>query len=179
MQTFSKLSIPIALLYLSQPVFAEEFRVGAPTSGVYTETCTATVFCTRGDKWCGGKSPYLKRKVRPSDQGIAHRTLPVGTRVRITNPRTKLSTLATVVDRGPFGRVNRHGKWYSGAAFYRRFLHAKRAIPATMASHRVDGWRGCVDMTARVGRAIKFSGKEVVLLEVVRWPKQKRRKPST
>lgn len=33
---------------------------------------------------------------------VAHRTLPFGTRVRVTNPRTGQSTIATVNDRGPY-----------------------------------------------------------------------------
>ena len=32
----------------------------------------------------------------------AHRTLPLGTMIRVTNPRTGASVLVTVTDRGPF-----------------------------------------------------------------------------
>lgn len=34
----------------------------------------------------------------------AHRTLPFGTRVRVTDPRTGRSVIVTINDRGPFGR---------------------------------------------------------------------------
>jgi rare lipoprotein A len=38
----------------------------------------------------------------PSALTAAHRTLPFGTRVRVTNPRTGLSVVVRVNDRGPF-----------------------------------------------------------------------------
>lgn len=43
----------------------------------------------------------------PSKYTAAHRTLPFGTRVRVTDLRTKRSVVVTVNDRGPFnkGRV--------------------------------------------------------------------------
>ena len=36
--------------------------------------------------------------------GKKHRTLPFGTRVRVTDPRTGRSVIVTINDRGPFGR---------------------------------------------------------------------------
>lgn len=39
-----------------------------------------------------------------STYGVAHKTLPFGTRVRITNPRNGKSVTAVVTDRGPFVR---------------------------------------------------------------------------
>jgi len=36
--------------------------------------------------------------------GVAHKTLPFGTRMHITNPRNGRSVTATVTDRGPFVR---------------------------------------------------------------------------
>ncbi len=39
---------------------------------------------------------------------VAHRTLPCGSRVLLYAPRTGRSVIATVADRGPYGR-NRHG----------------------------------------------------------------------
>jgi expansin (peptidoglycan-binding protein) len=34
----------------------------------------------------------------------AHRTLPFGTHVRVTDPKTKRSVVVTINDRGPFGK---------------------------------------------------------------------------
>lgn len=158
------------------------YRIGMPISGSYVETCEATIFCQKGDKYCGGKSVYLGRKVRPSDVGVAHRTLPFGTKLRITNHRTKLSTHAWVIDRGPFGRINTKGKWYNGIGYYRKFLRAKKPIPTKMYAKGVEGWRGCLDMTPAAARAIKLNGLENVTFEVVKWPtvrKGRKRKPNT
>jgi rare lipoprotein A (peptidoglycan hydrolase) len=38
----------------------------------------------------------------PQELTAAHKTLPLGTRIRVTNPRTGASVLVTVTDRGPF-----------------------------------------------------------------------------
>ena len=41
---------------------------------------------------------------RPDGLTAAHKTLPFGTRVKVTNPRTGASTIVTINDRGPFTR---------------------------------------------------------------------------
>ena len=45
---------------------------------------------------------------RPAAHGggltAAHRTLPFGTRLRVTDPKTGRSVIVTINDRGPFGR---------------------------------------------------------------------------
>src|SRR5262245_38358140 len=38
----------------------------------------------------------------PREFTAAHKTLPLGTRIRVTNPRTGASVLVTVTDRGPY-----------------------------------------------------------------------------
>jgi rare lipoprotein A len=38
----------------------------------------------------------------PRGLTAAHRTLPLGTKIRVTNPRTGASVLVTVTDRGPY-----------------------------------------------------------------------------
>ncbi len=38
----------------------------------------------------------------PSTRGVAHKTLPLGTQVRITDPKTGRSITAPVIDRGPY-----------------------------------------------------------------------------
>jgi rare lipoprotein A len=40
----------------------------------------------------------------PDGLTAAHKTLPFGTRVKVTNPRTGASTIVTINDRGPFAR---------------------------------------------------------------------------
>ena len=41
---------------------------------------------------------------RGSGLTAAHRTLPFGTRIRVTDPKTGRSVIVTINDRGPFGR---------------------------------------------------------------------------
>jgi rare lipoprotein A len=41
---------------------------------------------------------------RPDGLTAAHRKLPFGTRVKVTNPRTGASTIVIINDRGPFTR---------------------------------------------------------------------------
>jgi len=41
---------------------------------------------------------------RPDALTAAHRKLPFGTRIKVTNPRTGASTVVTINDRGPFTR---------------------------------------------------------------------------
>lgn len=41
-------------------------------------------------------------KLTPSTRGVAHKTLPLGSRVKITDPKTKKSIVAPVIDRGPY-----------------------------------------------------------------------------
>jgi rare lipoprotein A len=40
----------------------------------------------------------------PNALTAAHRTLPFGTRVRVTDPKTGRSVVVTINDRGPFGK---------------------------------------------------------------------------
>ncbi len=42
------------------------------------------------------------QRLTPSTPGVAHKSLPLGSRVRITDPRTGRSIIAPVIDRGPY-----------------------------------------------------------------------------
>ena len=129
-----------------------------------SETCNATIFGYPGDKWKGGDSPYWHRPILPTDIGVAHRTLPLGSKVRVTNVRNGRSTVARVVDRGPFGRRNVRGRWYNGVEVFRRARRRRRPIPTVMASKGVDGWRGCLDLLPIVAKRIGLNGFEKVIV---------------
>lgn len=43
-------------------------------------------------------------RFNPNGLSAAHRTLPFGTQVRITDPRSGRSVIVTINDRGPYGR---------------------------------------------------------------------------
>jgi rare lipoprotein A len=53
--------------------------------------------------WGGGPTSDGKH-VRPNDMACAHRTLPLGTVIHVTNERTGKSILVSVRDRGPYKR---------------------------------------------------------------------------
>lgn len=54
-----------------------------------------------------GRSTASGEAYDPSDMVAAHRSLPFGTRVRVTNRNNGLSTVVRIIDRGPYvgGRV--------------------------------------------------------------------------
>ena len=89
----------------SQPAQPEEdaFRIPANTKPILVETGLAS--------WYGG--PYNKRRGSNGEiynmnaMTAAHRTLPLGSIVRVTNLKTGRSALVRITDRGPFveGRV--------------------------------------------------------------------------
>lgn len=73
----------------------QEFKV------VKTEKGIASWYGFENKVACDGK------RIDHIKPALAHRTLPIGTKVRITCTKTKKSVIATVVDRGPYikGRI--------------------------------------------------------------------------
>lgn len=121
------------------------------------------------DKWMGGKSPCLGRLVKPTDRIIAHRSLPCGTRVRITNLRTGRSTIARIGERGPYGACLAKN-WTSHSfkdwtkpnkcPFGMWGIKKKESDPGV--------WRGGFDLTPVVSKAIHHNGFELVRLDVLK-----------
>lgn len=142
--------------------------VESPTE-VFTELlgkprqCSSTIFGMRGDKWAGGDALYLGRPVDPrKDVGIAHRTLPVGSKVVLQNPeKPELWVVAIVLDRGPYGANLRHDEApdegqncmvrASGTVWC---VKKKASDPGT--------WRGCVDTTPEAARRLQHRGKQPI-----------------
>jgi rare lipoprotein A len=54
-----------------------------------------------------GKRVATGERYNPNGLTAAHRTLPFGTRIRVSDPKTQRSVIVTINDRGPFvrGRV--------------------------------------------------------------------------
>jgi rare lipoprotein A len=67
----------------------------------YAESGIASIYSYRGGKTASGE------RAAPSGFTAAHRTLPFGTRVRVTNRKNGKSVVVRINDRGPFirGRV--------------------------------------------------------------------------
>lgn len=84
------------------------------------------------------------------NHGVAHRTLPCGTRLGICNPRTGRCTSAYVVDRGPWGALDKNGEWHV------------RTGPLRAGEH----YRGVLDLLPGVYSAIDLQGIEKVYF----WP---------
>ena len=70
--------------------------------------------CAQGAKQVSGVAAYYSKDYRgatasgepydPNKFTCAHRTLPFGTRVRVTDPRSRRSVVVVVNDRGPFNK---------------------------------------------------------------------------
>jgi rare lipoprotein A len=66
----------------------------------------ASMYGTKGDGYAGGRTASGER-VHSGALTAAHKTLPFGTMVRVTNTRNSRSVVVRINDRGPFvrGRV--------------------------------------------------------------------------
>jgi hypothetical protein len=84
------------------------------------------------------------------DHGVAHRTLACGTRLGVCNLRTSQCTMAFVVDRGPWGALDRKGEWHL------------RTTPLRPGEH----YRGELDLLPGTYSAIALAGIE----KVAYWP---------
>ena len=72
-----------------------------PAGPAYAESGIASVYAYRGGKTANGE------RAEPSRLTAAHKTLPFGTRVRVTNRKNGKSVVVRINDRGPFirGRI--------------------------------------------------------------------------
>ena len=66
--------------------------------GSSTQSGIATIYSYRGSKTASGETAH------PDKLTAAHRTLPFGTMVRVTNRRNGHSVVVRINDRGPYGR---------------------------------------------------------------------------
>jgi hypothetical protein len=127
------------------------------------QTCNSTIFGTAEDYASGSAGTtarYLRRPVDPAtDVGIAHRTLPLGTVVLLYQPKARVWAMAVVIDRGPYGRLDKDGAWYNGAAEWRA---GRRYRPGSR-------WNGCADLTPRLALQLQHDGWERVRLWPLRW----------
>jgi rare lipoprotein A len=70
----------------------------AAGSSAQAQSGIAAIYSYRGGKTASGETS------RPDGLTAAHRTLPFGTMVRVTNRRNGRSVVVRVNDRGPYGR---------------------------------------------------------------------------
>ncbi|MFL9839552.1 septal ring lytic transglycosylase RlpA family protein [Sphingomonas sp. ST-64] len=89
--------IAITLLCAAAPGVAQDVASPAATPAVLA-TGMASYY---GDAHAGNRTASGER-FDPDDMTAAHRTLPFGTRLRVTDPSTGRSVIVRVNDRGPF-----------------------------------------------------------------------------
>lgn len=94
--------IAISMLLGAAPVAAQD--VASPAAA--PAALASGVASYYGDAHAGNRTASGER-FDPDDMTAAHRTLPFGTRLRVTDPSTGRSVVVRVNDRGPFhkGRV--------------------------------------------------------------------------
>ncbi len=108
-----------------------------------TDHGLATRFGDPGDPLAGEYLSCTRQPMAPGQLACAHRTLPCGTVVMLSNPRTKKVALCQVLDRGPFGAILPTGDWG---------FKLSKADPGD--------WRGIIDLSPAVAEALDFNGRE-------------------
>ncbi len=83
-------------------VFAALIFAALAVSGAHAETGIASVYS--GKPWEGGSKAANGERINPRAMTAAHRTLPFGTRAKVTNLRNSRSVIVRINDRGPFKR---------------------------------------------------------------------------
>jgi rare lipoprotein A (peptidoglycan hydrolase) len=105
----------------------------------------ATRFGDPGDHLSGKQLSCTHERMRPGQLVCAHRTLPCGTPLLLENPRNGRFAVCQVLDRGPFGAILPTGQW--GVKIHRR---------------EPGAWRGILDLSPAVAKALAFNGRERV-----------------
>ena len=115
----------------------------------------ATRFGDPGDQLAGDHLYCTGKKMEPGQLACAHRTLPCGTVVMLENPRTGRFGVCQVLDRGPFGAKLDTGEW-------------------AFKIHQNDPgrWRGVIDLSPAVSRALDHNGRERVRLYYKEMPRR-------
>ena len=91
---------------LSGAVEAKSQRHHSNHEATQSHSGMASMYGTKGDGYSGGRTASGER-VHSGALTAAHKTLPFGTMVRVTNRRNNKSVVVRINDRGPFvrGRV--------------------------------------------------------------------------
>ena len=121
------------------------------TPEISVEKGLATRFGDPGDPLDGDRLSCVRRPMLPGEHACAHRTLPCGTTLIVENPRTGAITTCAVLDRGPYGAILKNGKWV---------IKLRKKDPGS--------WRGVLDLSPSVARALKHNGREPVRLYYAR-----------
>jgi len=154
-------------------------RIGAALCGAWmllafipacAQSGLASVYGTESGKTASGEP------ARPDGFTAAHRTLPLGTRVRVTNRRNGRSVVLRINDRGPYvaGRVidvtpaAAHALGFSGLAPCDG--RTRRRLVAIALAHNEDAAVGVLhrDVTGLVGRHVPHDALDLAHLVAAR-----------
>lgn len=92
---------------------------------------------------------------------IAHRTWPLGSKVRVCSRKTGRCTISFVGDRGPFGACDHLGqKPHSFSCKGKWLIKIRRRDPGT--------WRGIADLSKCVWKKIGGSGMQIIRLDLLK-----------
>lgn len=91
--------IAVALLIAAAPVAAQDAAPAAPTPA--SSVLASGMASYYGDAHAGNRTASGER-FDPNGMTAAHRSLPFGTKLRVTDPSTGRSVIVRVNDRGPF-----------------------------------------------------------------------------
>lgn len=133
-------------------------------SGAEPEHGIATNFGGSADKWRGGESPCIGRRIERTDHGIAHRTLPCGAKVIVINPRTRRAVETVVLDRGPYGATLPHGIQPPDGQPCRRRRKSGRCWYVKKRASWPGQWRGLGDLTYALAEELGHNGYEPVVI---------------
>lgn len=99
----------LLLAKADRPAETDKQTEAVPAGGIKIagETGMASIYAYQGDKTAGGSKAANGENIRATDMSAAHKSIPFGTKVRVTNLVNGLSAVVRINDRGPFvgGRI--------------------------------------------------------------------------
>lgn len=99
----------LLLAKADRPAETDKQVEAVPAGGIKIagETGMASIYAYQGDKTAGGSKAANGENIRATDMSAAHKSIPFGTKVRVTNLVNGLSAVVRINDRGPFvgGRI--------------------------------------------------------------------------
>jgi hypothetical protein len=136
----------------------------APVAGLATEYAHVDPQTGEVEKMAGEKFFCLNRPVDPTTFGVAHRTLPCGTKVMVVNIRNGKSVVATVIDRGPYWVVPRACSKTAQERFPGHECWKRGRTMVRIKDPEAWVYASVLDITGPVARKIGLRGKEPVLV---------------
>ena len=159
-QTYGTLESPMFTIpyLLATAVFTFTWQIPIHPRATRVQVGLATVYWP-GDghsgKVCADGKPFTKERCH-----IAHRSWPMGSKVRVCSKKTRRCTITYIGDRGPFGACDDKGLRENFACRGRWTVKIHRRDPGT--------WRGIADLSKCVWRKIGGPGLQVIQLELLK-----------